>query len=422
MSRPLDPFEAAAAWTGDYAAFNAVAVVRLAGAPGRDALRHALDRFQQRHPLLQMRIAGERGSYRFEPAPGARLPLQVGEASSWVQVVEHALNTPMPRESGPLARFTHLRADGAEPDRLVIDFHHSAVDDVAFVEFLPELLELWAGVETGREPERSVLPAPSASFPPAFRGLARLPRALAFGSRQLRDEALYRLASRRVARPRVDPNGRSRVLTRTLDRREAAPLRERAQREGATLYGTIAAAQLGALARVRYAGRPGVLRHFVAWDLRPHLRPPMGARLGACIAFGLLAVSVDGRDFWELARDVSEKVRRSGRRGDPFLSAWASPGVMWATTALGRRLTNTALSYSRRLEPIRCEGPIEVLGVDTFVSHTPIGPELSMFARWQAGQLSLSAVYLDSDMQPAEAEALADDVVRRLAAGACPPT
>jgi hypothetical protein len=171
-----------------------------------------------------------------------------------------------------------------------------------------------------------------------------------------------------------------------------------------------------ALDHLRYADQSGRLRHFVAWDLRPHLEPPMGPRLGACIAAGLLTTRVSGRGLWELAREMSEGVRRSGRLGEPFVSAWLSPSLMRAYMTLGRRLADTALSYSRLDAPIHCAGPIEVLGVDTFISSTPIGPEFSLFARWLSGELWLNAAYLDSDMQPPEAEALIEEVVGTLAA------
>jgi hypothetical protein len=77
VDRPLDPAERFF-WLADrVSCMNFVVFAELDGGVDASRLRAALDRAQQAHPLLRVRIAIEPGAPRFESDDRVRIPLQV---------------------------------------------------------------------------------------------------------------------------------------------------------------------------------------------------------------------------------------------------------------------------------------------------------------------------------------------------------
>jgi hypothetical protein len=420
MRRRLGVFARAPALTAEHAPFNVVVVLRLAGSPDPEILGRALEILATRHSLLRARIRGKIGRWRFETAAGA-VPLQVVDRrgdDDWQPVAEKELETKV-EAAGPLWRCVYLRSADGGRGELVLRFHHAIVDATSGVHLCAELLALCAAIaergadeapaEAGSQPEDWVEPR----FPPAFRDLRRLRSLASFLGRQMADEVSFRWRSRRGRKPPIHPGARSRVLTFEIPGEIASRLARQARRRRLTLASALQAGLLLAVSRRLYGGRPQPLRSFTFPNLRPYLRPPVPAeRLGGYFAVVRFTVAVDGgRDFWQLAREINERIHAANRRGEKYAAAFLSYRTM--RLMLRRptmRMGTAALSYTGVARLERAYGAIEVLSLHAFVTSTFLGPELAAQARLWDGRLWWDAVYLDADMDRETAQGIAEEI------------
>jgi hypothetical protein len=424
MHRSLGRFETALTLTGEHAPFVVAVVLCLADDPGEAALRAALDALQARRPMLRARIAGDGPrDFRFAagapPVPLRSLPRRDPEA--WRALAEDELNTPLDRRRGPLLRCTRLAGGGGSAD-LVLGFHHAILDAASGAALVVELLALLAAAEGGGDPpagsaENALFPPVEERFPAAWRGPRAALPLVAFVGRQAADELRWRRRCRGQRRPPPVPGARCRVLPVELPAAASAALVHRARRERVTLVGALEAALLLAVSRHLYAARPRPLRYVAFADLRPWLRPPLGAeRLGCAASMLRYTAEVDpARGLWPLAREISLQIDRGGRRGEPFLAARLSAMTMRALLRRGGgRMAATALSYSGVAR--FGEAAARVRDSHVFVSNLGIGPEYTAQARWFRDRLQLDVVWLEPELDAARARTLAGDVLDTLAA------
>lgn len=422
MQRPLGGFETAAALTADAGALNIVIVLRLAGGPPPERLQRALAELQGHHPLLGARLERGRSGYRFVAggAPPIRLRLAERAAEqSWQAVAEDEVNRRLDPALEPPLACTYLPPAAAGDEcEIVLTLHHAMADGVSSVALLDQLLTLCVSDAGSLGPGETVLPPPVEElFPAPFRGFRGRARRLAFLLGQLGDEAAYRWRSRGSRKPPLHESARCRILPLQLSEPATAGLVQRSRQQKVTMAGALSAALLLAVHRHLYAGRPLPLRYFTFADLRPYLDPPPPReRLAGYVAPLRYTVDVGpGRDFWGLARQVSEQIYRSARRGDKFPAVGLMPALMQALLARRSfRMGTTAVSYTGALPLPARYGAIALTGVHAFVSNIPLGPEYTAHVKLFADRLWLDILYLDADMDAPLARSLGTEVVRML--------
>ena len=404
-----------------------VAVVRLAPAPDPDVLREALGIVQRRHPLLAARIHKRRRRYTFVSDDGVpSIPLAVVTGAGpddWLGAAETGLMSGLPADRGPLVAATLLCGDDAGD--LVITIDHVVADATSLASMVDEMLASYAALSGGGpKPDLRPLPPPPVAddhFPAGFRGTRLRLRGAAFAMRTLLPEMRYRRSMRRAGGPKVHLAARSLVRTAELSAETTAALSRASRRRRLTVHSLIQAAVLSTLHERRYDGRPVVLRTMMFPDLRPYLDPPIDPASFACY---LTAIFEDvtmnaGSDLWAVAADVQERVEGAVRGGGRFEAATMIAPVMRMVMATKKlRLANTAVSHTGATPLADRYGPLAVRQVHGFISHMPIGPELSVRAGTLHGRLTLDFQTLDTDCDRAELERLADGIVDRLLAAA----
>jgi hypothetical protein len=421
-ARGLGSFETGAALTHDRSPFIVAIVVRLGRGPSEERLRQALDAVQARHPLLRARIVSARGRKRFTVDGVPPIPLDFvprpGE-DAWQRAAEEALNRGLDASRGPLLRATYLRAGptGAAAE-IVLAFHHAIVDAASGQQLVHELLTACGAPEAPPPASADQLPAPTEAFvPAAYRGWRGvLPRA-AYAGRQAAEEVRHRLRARAYTPP--TRTATCRILPRELDVETTAGLVEEGHRRRITLNSALHAALALGLWRRRYAGRPMTLQALAFADLRPYLRPQVAATTLAC-HIGMMRYPMRLRaeaGFWQVARELQERLYVSARRGEKFLANLSTGPVMRMTLA-GRsaRMAHTALSYAGALRLRPHYGALSVRGLHAFVASIPVGPEWTALARLHRDRLQCDFLYLAEDMDRAEAEAIAAEALGELQA------
>lgn len=438
--RPLGRFEEALTASADYAPFNVVAVLGLCSSPPVEAVERALRGLQARHALLAARLVDEpadRGRRRHAFLAGGTPPIPLRRAAgrregSWQAVVEDELNRGFDRAAGPLARAVYLPSPTATgPSEIVLALHHAVVDAPSLMALLEELLARLRGEEPPGAGEAAgdpplLPPAADAAFPPPFRGRSRWRPLGRFLLRQLAGELAYRWRTRGRRPPPAPADARCRVLSTALSPAATTALVRSSRRRRVTLASAASAAILLAVVRRRYGGRALPHRYFVFPDLRPRLRPPAPPSvLAAYLSMMRLTVEVEGgMELWELGRRIQEQLHAAVRRGERFLAALAAPGMMravlrWPSVRMGTAAVSYAGPVSlggpdHAADPERIVGPatgeLRVTALHAFVSNLHLGPEYTAQARLFDRRLWWDVVYLDRDMEPAEARALAGEI------------
>jgi hypothetical protein len=261
------------------------------------------------------------------------------------------------------------------------------------------------------------LPPAEARFPPAWRGWRSRWGTARFALAQLGDEIFFRYRSRGLRQPPIHVGGRSHILPLSLDRSASAALIQHCRRRRLTLNSALCAALLLSVKRHGYGPQPQPLRNFVFADLRPYLRPPVEpGQLGSYFAMLRFTHQVEsGDNVWSLAERINRQIYAAGRGGAKFASLLLSRALMRMVLRLGnQRMGHTALSYTGVARIPENYGDLRLKGLHAFVSNFRLGPEYTAQARLFSGSLVWDIVYLDSDMDAAQAAAIGHDILHLL--------
>jgi len=304
--------------------YNIVLCVQLRGDLAPDRLRAALDRAQERHPLLRVSTElGPRGVPWFSSDGVGAIPLSVVERAGpddAQTLAEHELGARFARDQQPggaprppLVRASLLRPrEPARPTGLVLTAQHVIADGLSMVFLLRDLLRFLEQSDDRPDAPVAVLDAPARAqeLMPARGWRRKLQRPLvALGLVGLRivlalGRAYVRLRlGRRAAAPRERPQHHlSWVLTPDQTRR----LRARSRAEGVSIQSAIATAFL-----------PGFRAIHTPVNLRPFLATPVGESVGLYVGSADLKMTYrPRRGFWDNARRFHRRLRRALR--DPF--------------------------------------------------------------------------------------------------------
>lgn len=250
-----------------------------------EAWREALDKVQQRYPLLSACVrkkAGERPN--FETLPGTPLPFRVLPLD---EVNLDALVAQEPATSfgyadGPLGRLTLCHSHR----RCVVIFaaHPTVCDGTTNVQIIEDLIASVSGEVLGD-------PVPLLPSVEEFFGLG--------------ESVPY---AERVDREAPSPDFQldlpiPRVQRRLLHARDLMVLRETAQAEGTTVHGALLAAFFlaGRLSSPRWRTAP--VQCFSSVDLRPMLNPSHSGGVLMSLLPAVIQPS-DDLPFWEFAREL----------------------------------------------------------------------------------------------------------------------
>ena len=424
-SRKLAGIEQALRFIDDVAPFNVVVALRIEGDLPVARLRAALDELQNRHPLLQARILAANHEYSFHFGGPGPIPIEICEPSptdGWLGAAEEELHQRFDLVAGPLMRCRYLQNQSG--GHLIIALHHTIVDGASAAHLLSELLSLCAcqaAGDAGGAAQEGRFPS-SALYPAKYAGTGFVCAAAAFMARQMADEMKFRWRSRGVRKPPIADQGRCHLLPIHFSARLTAALFEASRRQLITLNAILGAGLMAAVQRHLYASPRAPLRHITFTDLRPHLRSAVPAsELGCHISMFRFTVMVEREgSFWSLARDIQESTLRAARSGERFLSNSMSPKMMEMIVGLKAfRMAATALSYTGPLNLPASHGPFAVTGLHAFTTNFSLGPEYSALVHLFRGALWCDILYLDSDMDSAGAQQIAQDMQTILEEAAC---
>ncbi len=305
--RPLGALEHLLWLVDQVRPMHIVFAAEITGTASPEDWREALDRAQERHPLLTMRIEGGPGSLpRFSAVPGAQIPLRVVQAdpkSRWEAEVYREFVTPFDPNVAPLMRAALIQGDGR--CALILTAHHAINDGMGMTYLVRDILQALSGKPLDKLP-----------LEPSMDALFGFEEASAAGPAPEWD-AETMLARRLPPWPQMQ--------TFRLDPNLTVALKHRAKQEGATVHAALMTAIAVAGARLSL------------WQKNPiralspvNVRQALGLgevsgvyAIGAASELDPVRAARDAAGFWEVAREASLSLasRRNRETALPVVAA-----------------------------------------------------------------------------------------------------
>src|SRR5262245_9315698 len=250
----------------------------------------ALERLQERHPILSVCIDGNHSIPRFRQDNPAPIPLRIVEVdpkARWESEVSEELAMPFDSSRAPLIRAVLIQGD--RDTAFILVAHHAIADGLSLAYAI-----------------RDTLSAVSGGSLPALPSLPSQEEILAVRAGPV---SLVRSTEQQDSVPGGNPgiyrpldNARPRVMGLSLGPTLTARIRNRARREGTTVHGALSAA-------VAIAGR----QRNADWQNTPirvmspiNIRPLVGVGESCGVFVSATTTAIDGQatGFWRLARDT----------------------------------------------------------------------------------------------------------------------
>ncbi len=203
------------------------------------------------------------------------------------------------------------------------------------------------------------------------------------------------------------------MLSLRIPKEITGALVQRARKEWVTLNSALNAAILLGTGKHLYGGKDTLLRYMTMANLRPFVRPPIvSGELGGYVALMLFTIQISAaRDFWSLARDINGQMHRAFKRGDKFFASALTASLMRVLFWLRNfRVCTTALTYTGTVQIQPAYGPFRVLSMHGVGSTFGLGPEYFTHVSLFNDALHWDILYLDTDMDRAKAQAIADEI------------
>ncbi len=289
-------------------------------------VRRALDMIQSRHPRLNVRIVGPDDNLRFESEGTAQIPLRVVNNEQWQDIVLEELNQNIDSHQ-VLMRAVLVYSENGRC-YLITTIHHAIVDGLSGIRLQQEILTNCQNITSGEQMPQvervSALPPFEALLPETLHGFKDrgkmlfdsvlfLLKTLWFRPKSLGFEKCVPVALRRTG-----------LVQKQLDEALTQQLLKTCKKKNITVQAALCAAMLFAITRKMSVGKKSKLCAScgTSIDLRRRLTPPisdehLGAMVSTLMSYHTLRTNTS---FWELARDVKQKVEAELKTDKIFTS------------------------------------------------------------------------------------------------------
>jgi len=258
--------------------------------------RRALNRLQERHPIMSVCIDGEPGSVpSFRQADVAPIPLRIVEDEPelrWEVEAGEELATPFNPRQAPLIRAVLIQ--GIRNAAFMLVAHHSIADGLSLAYAIRDTLDVLSG--------RALKPLP---WLPSQDDMMNVPRMnVPGGAADGREQSEAQALNPAVYRP--NDNARPTVKGLRLSPRLTSKIRDRARREGTTVHGALCAALLLASREVFAEWRNTPLRIMSPINVRPLI--DVGESCGVFVSATTSVFDGEAKEFWDLAREARNSI------------------------------------------------------------------------------------------------------------------
>lgn len=417
--------------------FNGVFVVSLCG-PLEEALLYAvLRRWEQRHPLLRVRIESiakdDQRALRMTDQNVGPIPLRIASRKgdrTWQAIAAQELNCRFAEDSDHLTRVVWVR--GASHSELLFVQHHVIGDALSMTYAVRDLLiDLAAFFQNKTLPAPAALPARPALpalLPASARGLRRFLYMQSFFYKHVLARPLRRARKLPMDEIAAPPLRRSAVVQRFVATDLTSRIVKRARQEGTTVHAALCAALLMTAAEEFFAeqaarGRGVRLGCASAVNLRRELQPPVEQEMGLYVSQVTTFHRVmPSASLWTLAHQVKQQLGQTLKHGEQYLTLpligmfipyGRHPGPGFIRRFDGGSPAALAVTNIGELPIAPSYGPFAIKSCQFLVSPSVVTP-LIITASTFGGALFLNLVHVEPLCSARRAKALLDGAITRL--------
>jgi Condensation domain len=310
--------------------WSIVTISRIKGYICEETLTQALDVIQCRHPRLSSQIIRSNNSFIFENKGTAKIALRVvrqSKTEQWQEVVDEEMNKGID-SSKSLLRVVLVHILGKEHiTYLITTIHHAIADGLSSIQLHSEILTCCQKIVSGEPINRvnSLTPLPPIEelmpeWTKGFRGrINSIIFLLQISLLHIWNRPKTLGFERYVSIPKRHCN----IIHRQLDEDLTQKLVNHCRQENTTVHSALCAVLMFTIGRkIITKGniknvRVNCLSYF---DLRRHLEPQISDEDMAVLASSTMGFYTieKNRSFWELAREVKQKLEVSKKSGDLF--------------------------------------------------------------------------------------------------------
>ncbi len=403
------------------ATYNVVTIGRIQGILNQKFLRQTLDVIQSRHPLLSSRIIAKSNSYWFE-AGADKIPLLVvkkQQIQEWEEVVIQELNQKINSDRN-LLRVTLIHFEEEENIcYLITTIHHAIADASSSIQLHYEILTNYQKIAEGKA-EFNVTPLPRLAaantlIRKSIKDFARIGNIL-FLLRIKLQLMWYRPTTLNFEKSIPTESRSSGIVHRKLDSELTARLLDVCRQQKTTIQGALGAAMLLAVAEKTnlFQGKNHYLSFQSAVNLRPRLKPKISNEHLTLMASFINTFHNlrENNTFWDLARDIKQKLEKGLASADAFKFMLASKTLLQFMlknpykSPLSASLTNIG-----RINIPHNYGQIELEEISFVAAQAAFGGTFTTAVSTFRGQMVLNIMFSQPSMSTETAETLASDMI-----------
>lgn len=405
---------------------NVVTISKVKGYIDRDSLKSSLLFIEKRHPQLQYCISGSINELKFSKRGNYPLPLQVLEYqdnTGWEKILLDEINQEI-NSSESLFRATAIYQLEEDYTFLITIIHHAIIDGISSVTLHSEILSHCGNSQeiktSSSEIESlSILPPVESLFPDSHTGYRGKISSITWLFKLLLKQFWLQPKTLKFEKFVPVEARTCNVIYKKLEPDFTQALLSRCRAEKTTIQGALCSAMLLSVYHKIKAGNSQktsiCCRSFV--DLRRRLSPAidnesLGSFASAVSTFHNISPQIE---FWQLAREVKQKVKQNINRGDMFniilmfteilntlLSSSNKAPLAVEVTNLGQ--VNIPVNYgSLKLEEISFMPSQGVFGGVFFAAVTTL-----------KGKMMLNFVFSEPSLSQATVEDLIDNTMSYL--------
>ncbi len=309
--------------------WNIVTISRINGYINEETMTQALEMIQCRHPRLNSRIVRFRNSLSFQTQETANIPLRLVKVlatDQWQEVVCQEMNEGID-SSKSLLRVVIVHVLGDEQiNYLITTVHHAIADGLSCIKLHSEILTFCQKI-VSNEPINSVtsltpLPPIEELMPQWTKGFRGRVNSIIFLLQLGLQEIWNRPKSLDFEKYVSIAKRHSNIIHRQLNQELTQKFVNSCRQENTTVHNALCAAMMLTVAKtITKIHRKDIRVNCLSYlDLRRHLEPEISDDNLAILASSIMGFHLikSNSSFWELAREVEQKLEASKKQGDLF--------------------------------------------------------------------------------------------------------